>query len=370
MTPYILLLAVVMVVAFLTRRSKTSGTPYYIYNGVNINIFGLIVIGLILCLFQGVRDITVGTDTMGYCMPFMEHTGRWDFNYQGLEALTNEPGAHLLYRVAGLWSDNYISLLIGSSIIMVICALYSIRMNCINMIAGLYTYITLAYYLFGFAAMRQALALGCLLIAFTFLFRRCFWKYALIVLIGALFHKTVIVALPFYILNRLDYNIKNIVIIAIIAMIIAYSMNTLVDWGMTLEERYKYYEEETKEGAGALLTLFSVCLTVFYMVMRISIPMERRYIYDISLFSLIIATSIYLIVTLTDSNTELNRFAMYFQISSIFLFSEYAASCKGKGINPILIGMIIIQFIYYCVYINKIGGIGHYLPNPIGILLI
>lgn len=365
---YIFILALVMCIAFFGKNKEHDIINHQGQKYILIHGSALVIIGIILICFEGFRNISVGTDTGGYCRQYMELTGRWNFSYEGIKSLLNEPGIYLIFRISSLISDNYWAFLTVASAIMVTCALISIKLNSINEIASLYTYITLAYYLFGFAGIRQALAMGFLLVALTYLYRQHLWKFLLFLGLGAIFHKTLLIFLPFYFLPQLKYNCKNILIIALGAAVIGYSMNILIDWGAELEERYQYYQMETEENSGVLLTLFSLCLTIFYMWERHNIPQIRRWIYDPSLFLLIIATCIYLIVTLTNSNTELNRFAMYFQISSIFLFAEYVAATLKRNITITLIGLCTVQLIYYIVYVSKIGGIMNYKINPYLIL--
>lgn len=366
MNIYFVILLIVMSISLIGSHNK-----YGVLNGVRLQyntiyILPLIIITIILICFQGFRNISVGTDTGGYCLNFMEHGGWWEYEYKNISSLFEEPGLYVLYKIAAFFSDaDYLSFLIVTAIVMVPCSIIALKRASICFSASLFTYISLAYYLFGFAGIRQACALSFLLLAYTFLYQRSLGWYLFFVCVGILFHKTLVIALPVYFLTYLRYNLKNVLIIGIVALLIGGSMEALIDWGASIEHRYEYYEEETAEGSGSLLALFSVCITLFYMYVRREIPKSRYFIYDPSLFLLIIASCIFLIVTMTGSNTELNRFATYFQISTIFLMSEYVWAVKDKkGINFLLIGVVLAQLVYYSVYVSKISGINLYMLNP------
>ena len=63
------------------------------------------------------------------------------------------------------------------------------------MLISLFVYITLGQYAFCFNGERQALAIAIYILAIQYIKSRDFKKYCLIVLIAALFHKTIIVAI-------------------------------------------------------------------------------------------------------------------------------------------------------------------------------
>ncbi len=148
-------------------------------------------------------------------------------------------------------------------------------------------------------------------------------------------------------------------------MLVGFSMSKLLSFGSTLEDHYRYYLQTTAAGSGSLLALFCVCLTLFYIIQRTNIDYSRLPLYDRSLIMLIIGSAIYLVVTLTGRNTELNRFAFYFQTGAIFLFAEYAQACKESGESQIFTIVLVVHLIYFIAYVNLIGGVSDYTLNPI-----
>lgn len=364
---YIAILAIVMFLAFSFQHEERQIS----HDGMSclvstIRPVGFLLIAVVLILFEGFRSSTVGTDTGGYCRGYMYHSSIWwMLDMTNPKVVFAEPGLRVVSEIASCFSSNYISFLTVGAVIMVGSALTAIRQNSINFTASLFVYITLAFYLFGFAGIRQGFAISIYIWGICFLKDNKTWQYIGVVLIAALFHKSIIVALPFFLVARLKFNTRNIVLIIIIAMFVGWRMNYLVDFGSSLEERYAYYTQTTKAGSGFLLTLFCVSMTVFYMIERRVIPPERLSYYDRMLFLLIIASAIYLIVTITKSNTELNRFAFYFQAASIFLFAEYYTAKTETGNRLIPIILILIHIGYYLVYVNQIGGISDYQLNPI-----
>lgn len=363
---YVVILAVVMAVSFVSKKEEEVSADHTYGCKVGISTYGFIAITIVLILFEGLRSSTVGTDTGGYCRSFMAHSNRfWTMDFTDAQSLLEEPGLAIIYRISDFFSIHYISFLLVASSIMVIAALTGIRQSSSNFTASLFVYITLAFYLFGFAGLRQGVALSIYLLAYKYIFTEDFKRYVIVVLIAALFHKTIIVAIPMFFASKMKLNLKNVILVTMIAMLVGSSMDTLLDYGNTLDERYQYYQTTTAAGSGSLLTLFSVCLTVFYIVQRKRIDKERLPFYDKSLMMLVVGSAIYLVVTLTDSNTELNRFAFYFQTGAIFLFAEYVQACKQNGNILIMSVASIVHIVYFCAYVNLIGGISKYTLNPI-----
>ncbi len=364
---YLIILAIVMMVSSSAQKTITR----YYSTGEDCKIYGISNIGfiltiIILVLFEGFRSSTVGTDTGGYCRGFMYRTSQWwDLDFSNISVLSEEPGLTIIYYISVFFTRNYISFLLVASSIIVISSLIGIRKASINFTASLFVYITLAFYLFGFAGVRQGLAISIVILSYNYIFTGELKKYLIVVFVAALFHKSIIIALPAYFVARIGYNKKNITIIAFGAMLVGLSMRSLLQYGSSLEERYEYYLQTTEAGSGSLFTLFSVCLTLFYIFQRSKIDNKRLPVYDKSLIMLIISAAIYLVVILTGSNTELNRFAFYFQIGAIFLFAEYAQACKQSGGVQILRIAIIVHIVYFIAYVNLIGGISNYTLNPI-----
>ena len=320
---------------------------------------------LVLVLFEGLRDMSVGTDTGGYSRSFMMGRG-WmgkEYDFSNLKFLLEEPLFTVINYVGLLVSSNYVGLLIVAALIHAVCSIYAIKENSVNVTASLFAFITLAFYLFGFAAIRQSIALCIYMLSFKFLYNRQFWKYCGVVVIAALFHKSVIVALPIYFIANMRFSKKTVVIISMLGVVIGILMPYLLEFGSSIENRYAYYMKNVR--GGELLMLFAVCLAVFFIYVRKDISEGNLMRYDINLNLVIVSAIIYVTVFLTKSNTELNRFAMFFQVSSIFLYADYY-HCIYKERQNSDISFIVLTIIfigYYLIYISKIGGITDYKLN-------
>lgn len=329
------------------------------------NFLYLIILVLTLVLFEGLRDISVGTDTGGYCRSFMMGMG-WmgkEYDYSNLKFLLDEPLFSLVNYLGSLISSNYVGLLIVVAVIHTMCAIISIKDNSINISASIFAFIVLAFYLFGFAAIRQSIALCIYMLSFKYLYSRQFWKYFVVVFIAAMFHKSVISTLPIYFIVNMRFCKSTILLMGVIGVIIGKMMPFLLEIGSSIENRYAYYSNSIR--GGELLMLFAVCLAVFFIVVRTNIAKFRLAIYDVNLNLVIVSAIIYLTVFFTRSNTELNRLAFFFQVPSIFLYADYyyAVYKEKRGSNIPFVILTAVFIAYYLVYVYSIGGITNYKLN-------
>lgn len=351
--PYFLFLSVIMATYSFAGNYNSSKR---IFNTPTI------VCIILMSLFAGLRSPEVGTDTGAYIRMFFKTTSyELDWDYLKWD---NEPGFYLLQHVVNIISSNYSVLLIVIALICYTLVLRSIRLHSLNGLLSLFIYITLGYYTFCFNAARQALALSIYMIAISYIIERKFIRYALVVIVASMFHKSIIIALPLYFLFRAKYSIKNVFFVTICGFAIATALPMLLQEASSIEGRYEIYMTKGITG-GYLLTFFYTVLAIFFIFYHKKITgIERLRRYDVFLNMLICGSAIYLVVSLTGSYVELTRFAAYFQMASMFLFAEiYNAKCHmiSKGM---LAGIIVMSLVFFYIFVTTLAGLVPYRLNP------
>lgn len=332
---------------------------YYGYVNTRYKIFIVPTIAVLVFLV-GMRDLTVGTDTEGYIRSFMS-MGEYHSLEESVQSFSTENGwiamNWLLYRL----HPHYWFLFTFAGLCCIGCALYAIEKESQAKLLSLFIYITLGFYLFGFAAMRQSLALSVFFVAFIFLQKRSFIKYAITVLIGSLFHQTLLVALPLYFVFNIKFSKKYLTLIAIGSLFVGMYLNQLLSYSATIEERYAVYMEY--KGGGEMLALFYTIITLFFLSQRHTIMSHRLQFYDTCLNMLTSGTMIYLIVVFSGVYSEVTRLAMYFQIAVVFLWGELYASRRQRKNFSFWIVVCIAHVAYFYLYLNNIGAIVPYVLN-------
>lgn len=346
MWPYFLFLIIIVVIALLFLWKSNS-------------TIGAIVVILTMTVFAGARDYSVGTDTGLYTRNFIE-SGRSFVNTS--VGIFDEPGFYYVQKILSLYSDEPYVLLMSVAFIFSVCVILAILRGSINPAVSLFVFITLGYYTFCFNAMRQAIAMSIYMLAIPFLVKRDFLKYALLVFIAFLFHRTVIITLPLYFVFIQRFTVRSFSAIAVLSLIISFFLPDLLVIGASLEEKYELYQEGSATG-GYLLTLFYVLLTIFFIYERAFIKEEVKRRYDVFLHMSIIGTVVYLVVTFTESYVELTRFAAYFQIASVFLWPEIIHNSKNKILLPVLFVVAVGHLGFFYIFLDRMAGLVPYIIN-------
>ncbi len=314
----------------------------------------------VMVLFAGLRSAAVGTDSGSYARSFeyaIEDTGE-------KVQLTDEPGFYYLKLFLARLSNQYWVLFNGVALLTYSCVLIAIRRETEKIMLPLFVFITLGLYTFVFNAARQGIAVAVYMLAFKYLFddyKKGFLKYSLFVLLASLFHKTVIITLPLYFLFRQKYSIKMLLIIAALGIGMGQILPAFLAFAGTLEERYELYS--TQAGGGEMLTVFYMLITAFFIVRRKKVDLEFLPKYDVFLNMMLFGTLIYAVVQANDVYVEMTRFAAYFQVASVFLWS-YIYRSKTKPVAVFSAAIIIGHLLYFFIFCTRMAGLVPYSFNP------
>jgi len=269
-----------------------------------------------MVLVAGMRGSSVGTDTGGYTRGYEAErvstlADVWDRR--------SEPGYFVLSLAARCVSDKYWAILTATAVLVVFCYMWAIYRVSINPAISLFVFVTMGCYMFFFNGARQGLAAAVYCLAFAGLIAGRFWRYALFVAIAFLFHRSVILALPLYFVFRRRCSFWYVAALTVGAVVVVCFLHVFLSLGVVINERYSIYAEMEATG-GRWLTVFYVLLSVFFLLFKPRIMDEDRRAYDCFLNMLIFGTTVYVIVAISDAYVELNRFAFYFQVASVFLW--------------------------------------------------
>lgn len=346
---YLIFLGIVMMLAAAYDKNPRNRNYYF-------------TILIVMTLFAGLRDASIGTDSGGYARKFLLDQEEFDKNF--VEQASNEGGFYYLKLLLGKISNQYWVLFTGIALLTYYCVLRAIRTQSDKLLVPLFVYITLGLYTFVFNAARQGIAVGVYMLSFQYLFKDFkygFPRYCLFVLLAATFHKTVIVALPLYFLFRLNYSAKILVLNAMVGLLIGSSLSTLFAYAGEINQRYLFYQTETS--GGELLTVFYVMITTFFIMWRGRIDPGKKRKYDIFLNMMIFGTLIYIMVQLTGVYVEMTRFAAYFQVAAVFLWTLiYQSRKKPSQIFSMLI--VIGHLIFFTIFCTRMAALVPYKFNP------
>lgn len=345
MVIYFLLLAfIMMLLSTTTTSSKSGNTGFYISIAL-------------LVLFAGFRNITVGTDTGNYVYYFVNRPG-------GIFSGSNiEKGFLVLQTIAQMISLSYWSLLTLIALTAVSGYAYLIRKVSVNVPISFFVYITLGAYLFFFNGARQGLAAGVFAVALVFLLKRKLMWYVIWVLIASLFHRTVLIMLPFYFLLHFKYSTGRMILFSFLSFIGLSFLSFFISFfDEGVSERYGAYIDRGASG-GFLLGLFFFVLSITLIYFRRRIPIQVQKTYDVYLNLCVFNSLIYLVVIIMGVDVNFLRFSQYFLAGYVLIWPlifKYT-DIKTDALFKYLFYMLHLGF--YGVYLAKMSSMIPYLFN-------
>jgi len=348
MSIYFILLGVIVVLMLIGQRNRT--------NTVFKVAVSLIFLGMVLV--AGLRSRFVGTDTNQYVNSFQ--SDRVANNSFLSNPSSVEIGYLFIEKMSRNLSDNYWMILVVIAVITIFFNLKAIISISSNYTLSLFIFITLGVYLFFFNGARQGIAAAIYGMAIISLIKGNLKKYVLWVLFAALFHKTVLIALPAYFLIRTKYSIKKVIAALVISLVLISSWVYLIKFfpGF-LSEHYLAYDNRGATGA-YMLTLFFFIITSFLIFVRKFISDMEKNLFDIFLNLTIFHTLIYVVIYLSNEDISMLRLAHYFSFGLVFIWPIVFRNLKMfSSIIPRFI-FIAVHVLFYYIYLIKMSDLVPY----------
>lgn len=305
MTLYVLLLSIVVLTLYRGRRS-----------GHRLGrLLGIAVACVLLILFAGLRDFSVGTDTGTYVHSF----SRVD-SLQSALSMGMEVGYSILNWLAKRISDSYASLLLMISAIVVPLYVTTIVRLVKRYETGIYLFIVLGFYTFVFNGARQAIAAAICFWAIRFILERRFTPYLAAVGFAMLFHQSALVTLPLYYLATPRLRLTRLA--GLVVAIVCFLVFLRVFVGLAadlLDDRFATYAEEA-EGGGIVMGAFLLSQGAFLIWIRRFIRTDR--VVYLRLLNIYLVGLIPVVVSMLSSinPSGLLRLHIYFTAVSVLIW--------------------------------------------------
>lgn len=348
MIPYLALLFVVTGLAFVGKRSGNAARPLYI---------GMIL--LVLTLFAGLRDVSIGTDTGTYLRKFAIIYSVDDI------WRTTEIGFNALMVLCAEISTSYALFLTAIAMIVVYCYVAGILRMTKHYDIALFLFITLGAYTFFFNTARQGIALSLCFLALPWLLNRRPLPYVLTVGVAALFHHTALVALPLYAFAQPRVSWRQLAFIGIgVVMMVAF-LTAFVQLAVDLlADKYASYAQEA-EGGGVVMTTFLVAqgLLLFFAGKQMDNPDERyARLLNIYLIGLVPAIA----AAISSINPSgLLRLHFYFSHTALLLWPIFISRSRdGLLRNLLLLALAVLAITFFVLTTVTFSNLAPYRLNP------
>jgi len=308
---------------------------------------GLRISFLLIFIFLALR-YQYGNDYVSYLNLFesINFGSKIDF-YIGQGGYELESGWILLNYIFKPF--GFFSLVIFTSFIYCICY----YLFFVNYVPKKYYWLALIIFIFNpsflliqLSAMRQSIAIILVILSFKFILKKRFIPYAFLILIAALFHKSVLIFLPVYFLKYLNLSINNKLILIFTIIYVFYVLNIslfIPESGNFLSYIFERYEsnfviEDVSPNSGLGIIYQSIIFFFVLFFMRKQ-PPENQLMFNISIIYLLLLP----IGSLINLSTRINY---YFQSSILVVFPLIIKSIKFMPLKFVMTFVIII----YCLY--------------------
>ena len=317
---------------------------FFLFFGVLINTkkqsFYLFVSFVILFVLAAFRDVSVGTDTVGYEMLFNRLVNgidiRQEFGWVYLNKL-------IIYFGGGF---NYV--LILASLLALIPVFYVSKKYSVNPMLSIFLYYSFYIYLQSFNIMRQTIAVGFVLVAYTFLLRKAYMNYFLIVILASFFHITSLLCLPMVFVNKIPDKIPVYLILIFGSLFLGTFLGNFIMNKAAFLFGYLHYLDKFDSGVG--IGLFIVLVNVFSVFVIFTVK-ERD-----TLFKMFIVYIVF--VNLAVAVPFGYRIIFYFTIVQILFLPKFIKSNRFSIKKVVLI--IVILYGYLC--FSRSVGSGEVIP--------
>jgi len=323
------------------------------------------IASLPLITITAFKNIKVGTDSPSYVY-FYNKMQSFDAAFKVINE-QGEAAFWLLNSLGHLFTSNYFIIFLFCSLIITSCYFYSIRYFNLKTLS-LISLLLIGPYYFQLNGTRQAIAIAIFSISVIFLIKRQLFNYVISILIGFLFHKSIIICLPLYFVFKGEIKARKIAIILFFFILLLIFFQTFINIASDIDSRYSSYGAKQDTRGGLVVSTFNVLLFAWFVICRKAnahILATRTFDVLLALYLLGALISILAMVLGVDPSGFL-RMSIYFVQMNIFLLPMTIYSFRDDFSRHILIFCAVgFMTIYFYLTTSAFSNLTPYKFNPI-----
>lgn len=310
-------------------------------------ILPLYVLAFVLLVFHDGFRWEVGTDWAPY-YNYFEHCTSPEAQSLGFEV-----GYSLLNQIVYLLTGSYSVFLIIHACILYIAVFIFCKQYSLYPILSIFLYYCL---LIGNLGMnRQFLALVFVFISIRYIIERNLFKFLLCIIVGFLFHSSIILFLPAYIIGNKVLSTKFIIIILLLSIGIYFSgiINHIPNSVAlllpgNLQSKYEIYTSKESQSISIVNIVLGLLIRMSFLLVLLvfrkrfaSSPIKERFNLFLNLY--LVSIVIYIIFNGSVLQIIVSRGLLYYNIVSIIIIPYILALFKGN-VNKILCFLLILAY--------------------------
>lgn len=346
---YIILLCIVVFLAYFGRRYCSS----------DIRRLSLFLVGILLVLFAGLRDRSVGTDTANYVS--------WLDSIDSLERALVFPielGYSLLVLLSGSFSEGYVVLLILTAILVVSLYMTTIVRLSERYEIAIFSFIALGFYTFFFNGARQGIAAGICFFALPWLLKRKAVPYFFLVLFATFFHKTALIAAPLYFLASDRVGWRQLLYVAGATVLFSAGLSVFAEFAASLiDVKYATYGQ-AGDGGGKVNVAFLIGQgLIFLLFKKQANAANSHYSSLLNIYLIGLVPALASVVGSVNPSGVL-RLTVYFSHAAILLWPMIFLSFRNYQSRAIMfLGFVMVSVAYFYLTTSSFSDLTPYRLN-------
>ncbi len=350
------LLVTVTVVALATLVKKQTNAPSHVFvghsgkqitrqqmlNGAVLSAVAVILFGVAAC------RLNVGNDYAKY-VEFM-HLVVSDA-YVPTEAGFNWL-VRILYGISGF--ENYLLVFAFFALATIVIFLGAIYKQSTNFIFTFFLFMAFAYYFQAFSTVRYYLAVALAIYSIPYVLRREWVKFLMIILLGATFHKSLLVVIPLYFLASLNWKKWTVLPVALVCVSFFFFQEFYL---RVLVFLYPTYENtEYLDGGTSFINILR-CAAVLVLSLRYyrqtvkDDPRNRFYFYC--------NAGALILYTCCSFIPVISRIGYYLTVTHIFFLPALTDGIRNDKLKRLFTwGIMAAGILYFAMYMLRAGEDG------------
>ncbi len=260
-----------------------------------------------------------------------------------------EKGFVMLIAVVGRLGGEYQGLIVLCGVLSLGGVVFFMKKYAYDPVLSVWLFITFGGYEHLFTRMRQSIALSVILIAYHFAAEKKFWKYLLLVLLAAFFHKTAWIALPLYPVFQWKLSREKAVGVGGLLLLV------LICKGPFMELIFRVMPEYAQKYRNMNFGSDGRTLLLLYLVMGIFVflfVLHRKKQMEIKSMRLLVHTA-WLTVLMQMLALEFplwGRMVEYFSLPFLILFGNTIKECikpdEKRFVRMVTYGVPLLMYLY------------------------
>lgn len=317
------------------------------------NLF--IFCGIVLFFIFMLRNENVGTDIKTYRVMFdnFSQVSFLEILFQN-ESLTlygpnQEIGYAIFTKIFSLFDSFRLYVLVIAAF-EVFALFYVIGRRSVMPFLSILIYFTFEFFNFQLSALRQGIALSCVLLAINMIIDKKNFKAFLWIILALSFHKSAIFALPMLFLNVRIFDKPPVRILAMLLFAVVFLLRKPI---IQIIANFVYGGYQIEETGAFAMLLFILFLTVFLMFYSYRYLKNRK---SFSLYLNIIFICSMIMIGNTVSMVVI-RVAYYYEMILILLIPMLISGMKSKSLRKVATLVFIVFFISFAFILNNISSL-------------